>query len=74
MGTDFYKNYMGKCFVISQVDKTLGGFTFDLLTEGHTLLHCSFKGWKTLAFQRMTGSNYPHLHHTPPALQALQVH
>lgn len=74
MGTDFYKNDMGKCFIISQVDTTLGGFTFDLLTEGHTLLHCSFKGRKILPFQRMTGSNYPHLHHTPPALQALLVH
>lgn len=47
MRTDFYKNYIRKRFVVSQGDIILGGFTLDLLIEGHTLLHCSLKVGKS---------------------------
>lgn len=47
METDFYKNDIGKCFVISQVDTTLGGFTFDLLTERHNFFTVLLKAGKS---------------------------
>lgn len=59
--------------VISQVDTTLGGFTFDGIYREANFFTVLLKAGKSLTFQRMT-ENHPHLHHTLPALQTLLVH
>ena len=71
METDFYKNYMGKSNHPRWYNS--GWFYIRFMYRGAYPSSLFFKGWKILAFQSMSGSNYPHLQQAPPALQGLQL-